>query len=369
MITKTYPLQSLTVEEAAKLQFWIVDCITRELSGREMLTRGDLGVVCGKNKPVITQKAEAVIANIFGTEACMLVRGAGSGAIRLGLHAILNSGNMILVHKAPIYDTTKTSLDMMGIYTAEADFHDAGEIHKIMEEKPEIKAVLVQHTRQCPEDHYNLRNVIETVKRVRPIPVLTDDNYAALKVPQIGVQCGADLSCFSSFKLLGPEGVGIIVGKQCYVERLIQENYSGGMQVQGHEALDVLRGMVYAPVALALEAQVSEECVRRLNEGEIPEVRRAFLANAQSKIILIEFRKEIAKRVLKEAEALGAAPYPVGCESKYEMVPLFYRISGTFRKADPALEERMIRINPLRAGSDTVMRIIKESIERGKVCL
>ena len=347
MITKTYPLQSLTVEEAAKFQFRIVDCITRELSGREMVTRGDLGVVCGKNKPVITQKAEAVIANIFGTEACMLVRGAGSGAIRLGLHAILNSGDMILVHKAPIYDTTQTSLDMMGIYKAEADFHDAGEIHKIMEEKPEIKAV----------------------KRVRPVPVLTDDNYAALKVPQIGVQCGADLSCFSSFKLLGPEGVGIIVGKQCYIERLIQENYSGGMQVQGHEALDVLRGMVYAPVALALEAQVSEECVRRLNEGEIPEVRRAFLANAQSKVILVEFRKEIAKRVLKEAEALGAAPYPVGCESKYEMVPLFYRISGTFRKADPALEERMIRINPLRAGSDTVMRIIKESIERGKVCL
>ena len=127
--------------------------------------------------------------------------------------------------------------------------------------------------------------------------------------------------------------------------------------------------MVYAPVALALEAGVSEECVQRLNAGEIPEVKQAFVANAQSKVILVEFKEKIAKTILKEAENLGAAPYPVGCESKYEMVPLFYRISGTFRKTDPLLEERMIRINPLRAGSDTVIRIIKESIERGKRCL
>ena len=80
-------------------------------------------------------------------------------------------------------------------------------------------------------------------------------------------------------------------------------------------------------------------------------------------------KEEIAEKVLRESEKLGAAPYPIGCESKYEMVPLFYRISGTFRKVDPFLEHRMIRINPLRAGSDTVIRILKESIERVKVCL
>lgn len=366
---KTYPLQSLTVEEAANLQFHIVDCITREMKGFEMLSRGDLGVVTGKNKPVITQKIETVIAKIFGTEACILVRGAGSGAIRSGLHAMLAPGEVILVHKAPIYNTTKTSLDMLGIRTVEADFNDKDDILNVMEKNPEIKAVLVQHTRQLPEDHYDLKEVIDTVKKARPVPVLTDDNYAALKVPAIGVQCGADLSCFSSFKLLGPEGIGVIVGKQCYVDKLVHENYSGGMQVQGHEALDVLQGMVYAPVSLAIGAQVSEECVRRLNSGEIPEVKHAFLANAQSKVILVEFHQEIAKKVLKEAGELGAAPYPVGCESKYEMVPLFYRISGTFREKDPTLEERMIRINPIRAGSDTVIRIIKESIERGKKCL
>ncbi|MFR6393398.1 MAG: hypothetical protein ACLUN0_11330 [Roseburia sp.] len=39
IITKTYPLKSLTVEEATELQFYIVDCITRNMSGREMLSK------------------------------------------------------------------------------------------------------------------------------------------------------------------------------------------------------------------------------------------------------------------------------------------------------------------------------------------
>ena len=196
--------------------------------------------------------------------------------------------------------------------------------------------------------------------------ILTDDNYAAMKVHRIGIQCGADLSCFSAFKLQGPEGIGIILGKKILIEKLIEENYSGGMQVQGHEALDVLHGLVYAPVSLAIQAEVNEECVKRLNDGEIPEVRKAFLANAQSKVLLVEFREEIAEKVLREAIGLGAAANPVGAESKYELVPMFYRISGTFRKADPSLEQRMIRINPMRAGADTILRVIKEAVERVK---
>ena len=50
------------MEEAARLQFWIVDCITREFQGHELLSRGDLGVVLGANQPLTTQKAELVIA-------------------------------------------------------------------------------------------------------------------------------------------------------------------------------------------------------------------------------------------------------------------------------------------------------------------
>lgn len=363
---QTYPLHSLNIEEAMKLQFKVVDCITEEFEGHEFLNRGDLGVVMGLNKPVTTSKAEKVIARIFDTEAAMLVRGAGSGAIRLGLHAMLKCGEKILVHKAPIYSTTATSLEMMGIIPVEADYNDLMDIRRVLEADPNISGALVQYTRQKLDDRYDMQEVVETIKAVKDIPIITDDNYAVMKVEKTGAQCGADLSCFSSFKLLGPEGVGVIIGKKVYIDKLIQENYSGGMQVQGHEAMDVLHGLVYAPVSLAIQAQVNEECVRRLKEGEIPEVKDAFLANAQSKVLLVEFHENIAEKVLKEAEKLGAAPNPVGAESKYEMVPMVYRVSGTFRKADPTLEHRMIRINPMRAGADTILRIIKKSVERVK---
>ena len=69
-----------------------------------------------------------------------------------------------------------------------------------------------------------------------------------MKVKDIGVSAVRIFPAFSAFKLLGPEGVGVIVGKQEPIGRLVKESYSGGMRVQGHEALDVLRGMVYAPV-------------------------------------------------------------------------------------------------------------------------
>ncbi len=363
---KTYPLPSISMEEAIQLQFKVVDCVTKEFQGHEILSRGDLGVVMGHNKPVTTEKAERVVAQIFDAEACVFVRGAGSGAIRFGLHTMLKSGEKILVHDAPIYSTTATSLEMLGLVPIRADFNDEESIRNALKKEPETKAALVQYTRQKPDDRYDMHEVIRTIKRERDIPVLTDDNYAVMKVRDIGVQCGADLSCFSSFKLLGPEGIGIVVGKEKYVKRLISESYSGGMQTQGHEALDVLRGLVYAPVSLAIQAQVNDECVRRLKGGEIPEVKDAFLANAQSKVLLVEFKEEIAEAVLYEAQKLGAAPNPIGAESKYEIVPMFYRISGTFRKADPALERRMIRINPMRAGADTILNIIRSSVESVK---
>lgn len=362
----TYPLPSLTLEEAKALQFRIVDAMTRGFEGHELLTRGDLGVVMGLNKPRTTKQVESVIADIFSQEAALLVRGAGSGAIRFALHAALKAGDVILVHKAPVYNTTQTSLDMLGIESVEADFNHLEEIESVMKEHPEIKGALVQYTRQKPDDSYDIAAVIRTIKECRNIPIITDDNYAVMKVKRTGAECGADLSCFSSFKLLGPEGVGVIIGRREYIDKLEKESYSGGMQVQGHEALDVLHGFVYAPVALALQAEVNDECVRRLRGGEIKGVKDAFLANAQSKVLLVEFEEEIAERVLEEAEKLGAAPNPVGAESKYEMVPMFYRVSGTFRKADPTLEHRMIRINPMRAGADTILRIIAESIRRVK---
>ena len=191
---------------------------------------------------------------------------------------------------------------------------------------------------------------------------MTDDNYSALKTEGIGSQFGATLACFSTFKLLGPEGIGCIVGARGAIKRLKQENYSGGGQVQGHESLDVLRGMIYAPVSLAISAKVSEEVSDRINRHEIEGLEAAFIVNAQSKVIVVKLTKPYAKKIIEAATKFGALPNPVGAESKYEFAPLVYRVSGTFRKADPAAEDTMIRINPNRAGADTIINILKKAM-------
>lgn len=362
----TYPLHSISTEQAMALQFKVVDCITRGFSGTEILTRGDLGVVPGYNKPITTWKAEKAIARIFDAEAAMLVRGAGTDAIADALFSVIRAGETLLVHTSPIYSTTKTTIERQGLHTVSADFNDLGEIRRVMGKHPEIKAALVQYTRQSMQDSYEMEEVVAAIKGCRDIPIVTDDNYAVMKVAKIGSQCGADLSCFSTFKLLGPEGIGCIVGKKAYIDELISYNYSGGSQTQGYEALEVLRGLTYAPVALAIQADVNDRMVTRLKSGELPGIKDAFLANAQSKVLLVEFEELIAEAVLAEAEKLGAAPNPVGAESRYELVPMFYRVSGTFRAADPTITKRMIRINPMRSGDETIIRILKQAMERVK---
>ncbi len=359
---KTYPLTSFNIEEATKKQFSLIDEITKIFRGSEILTRGDLGVIPGLNQPRTTNKVEKVLGNYFNAEAAMLVRGAGTMAIRMALHATMNIGDTLLVHDAPVYPTTKVSIDTMGLKTIATDFNDLEKLQDTLKNQA-IDGVLIQITRQKPDDSYDAKEVIQCIKNYLPnTPIVTDDNYAVLKTPEIGSQMGATLACFSTFKLLGPEGIGCIVGNKKAIEKLKTENYSGGLQVQGHEAIDVLRGMIYAPVALALSARVLEEVRNSLNAGEVTGVKQAYIANAQSKVILVELDEPIASAVLEEAEKMGAAPNPVGAESQYEFVPMFYRLSGTFRAANPDAERTMIRINPMRAGSETIIRILHESI-------
>lgn len=360
----TYPLEAMSIEEAKKMQFKLVDIITKNFNGSEILSLGDLGVVKGLNKPNTTLKVEKTLAEFFGVEKAVLVRGAGTGALRYGIMSMLKCGDSILVHDAPIYPTTKINIDAMGINVTKVDFNEKELVRKALEEN-KIDAVLIQYTRQKIDDKYDMKEVIGVIKNFsRELPIVTDDNYAVMKVRNIGVQCGADVSAFSMFKLLGPEGVGCILGKKKYIDIINGYNYSGGSQVQGHEAMEALRGLIYAPVQLAIQAEVNEELVQRLKDGEVKGVKSAFLANAQSKVLLVEFDTNVANEILEECEKLGAAPNPVGAESKYEFVPMIYRVSGTFRKADPTLEKRMIRINPMRCGADTVIRILNEAVER-----
>lgn len=363
-----YPLHSISIEEAKKLQFKVIDKVTKYFDGTEVLSLGDLGVVKGLNKPTYTKKVENIFADVFDAEAAIFVRGAGTGAIRWGLISFMKSGDKILVHDAPIYPTSKVTVETMGLKVVKANFNNLEEVNRVILENSDIKGALVQNTRQKIDDFYELEEVIQAIKEANTnIKVITDDNYAALKVKKIGSQLGGDIGTFSCFKILGPEGVGVIVGKKNLIDKIYSLNYSGGSQVQGHEAMEALRGLIYAPVSLAIQSEVNEELVKRLKEGEIKEVKDAFLANAQSKVLLVELKEDIAEDVLMLTKKYGAASHPVGSESKYEFAPMMYRISATFREADPLLEKRMIRINPMRSGADTIIRILKSAIDEVKI--
>ena len=63
-------------------------------------------------------------------------------------------------------------------------------------------------------------------------------------------------------------------------------NYSGGSKVQGWQAMEVLRGLTYAPVALAIQAEVNEELVRRLNNHEVEGIKKCILSECTIQSII-----------------------------------------------------------------------------------
>lgn len=358
---QTYPIKTLSIEEATQLQFKLVDCITQEFSGSDFLNLGDLGVVQPNNQPLKTGKIEKVLANFFGTESALLIRGAGTGALRYSLYSCLKENKKIIVHDAPVYPTSKITLDMINAEIETVDFNDL-EAFKQCISNTEAETILIQYTRQKPDDSYDYNQIINLVKEHSNLTIITDDNYAALKVAELGAKHTKGVSTFSSFKLQGPEGIGVIVGSKNIIEDIRKMNYSGGSQVQGFEAIECLKGLIYAPVLLAIQSNVVDQATVAINNLGNQMIDHAFVANAQSKVIIVTLSKPIAKDILIECEKLGAAANPVGAESKYEIVPMFYKVSGTFLKHDPSAIDYMIRINPMRAGAETVVRILEEGI-------
>ncbi|MGL5335045.1 MAG: hypothetical protein ACRC9R_02710, partial [Enterovibrio sp.] len=92
---QTYPLESLTIEQAMLKQFHVVDCICRHFEGAQFLNQGDLGLVAGLNQPATTNTVEKVLADVFHAQAACLIQGAGTGAIRGAIAAICSGGDTV----------------------------------------------------------------------------------------------------------------------------------------------------------------------------------------------------------------------------------------------------------------------------------
>ena len=94
---KAYPLQSITLEQATKLQFKLVDAITRNLSGNEVLTQGDLGVNPLRNQPLMTGKNRKSSSRFFWCRRHVPRPWLRDLApIRDGLHSMIEGSRQIL---------------------------------------------------------------------------------------------------------------------------------------------------------------------------------------------------------------------------------------------------------------------------------
>ncbi len=356
-------LPALSLAEASQLQFRLVDAITREFAGQDWLTRGDLGVQSDNLGSVYTRTVERVLARMFGCEEAVLVTGAGTGALRAALFALLPPLSRVLVHAAPMYSTTSVTFRAAGYQALVVDCNDLQQVRAALQDQT-IRAFYLQHTRQQLTDHYALAEVIQTARELRPsLPIVVDDNYAVANTPRIGVELGADISAFSAFKLLGPEGVGVILCSREIANKVRADMYSGGTRVQGFQAQEVLMGLCQAFVLNAITEATCEEIVRRLRQGELAGINEVCLANMQSPVILARLEQARGREVCQAANASGAAPFPVGAMSRYELIPMFYRVSGSMAASLGSEEARYwLRINPMRAGAETVIGILRRAL-------
>jgi cystathionine beta-lyase/cystathionine gamma-synthase len=359
-LPQTYPLPTVPLEEAVARQSRLMECTARHFEGTQLF-EPDAGVVPGLGRPRTTARVEAVLADYFGADAAALVQGAGTGAIRSALAAVLQAGDPLLIHRAPVYRTTGVTLRGLGVRTTEADFNDLAALEEALA-TGRFRYAYVQHTRQRLLDSYDPGEVLAAC-RASGVRTIVDDNYAVFRVPASGVELGADASCFSLFKLHGPEGVGAVAGSRALVEKVHADNYSGGGQVQGHQALDALRALTHVPVMWALQSRTGTEIAERLAAGEVPGVAQVRVANAQDRCLLLRLDQPVARELPARAARYGAAPYPVGANSRYEIAPLFYRMSSSFLEDAPGLADWTVRVNPMRAGADLVLDILRRALE------
>ena len=358
----SHPLDMISFEEEIENQYRLVDIMHRNFSGYDALSEGDYGCHIDGGRPKRTKKVEKVLAEYFGSEDTALVRGGGTGAIRSLCFALISSKDTVLVHDGPMYYTSQLTLEGIGAKIIRTDFNDLENI--IRELKNGVDVLYIQRVRQKMSDHYDAIKIIEEVRKIdKKVKIIVDENYAVNKVRMLGCAAGADASTFSMFKLLGTPGIGLICGKKELINTIHKQNYSGGGQVQGPEATEVLRSLVNNPVLLAVQDRSVDEIVRRLENKEVKHVEKALKANIEERIVLVKLDLPIAREVNEAAEKLGALPHPVGSESRYEIQSLFYRVARVMIEENPLYEKYVIRINPMRSGPDTVIRILNEAIE------
>lgn len=364
----------MSVEDATEHQFRLVETAAQVMGSDEVFVE-DYGQVRelatvgfgGGGRPRATARVEEVLARFFGTDEAVLVHGAGTGSIRAMLNGIVEPGSRILLHKAHPYKTTLPAMQHMGLDVQYVDFNDASELERSLRAHSPSTFYL-QHVPQQLGDSYGIEETIELARSVGgdDLRVLVDDNYAVMRSHRIGVEMGADASALSLFKLLAPQAIGAVLADADSAGRIRRDNASAGAQVQGPYAMAALRSLIYAPVALAIQNQTILRAVDEINAGiaagDLPFLAGAYSAQPGIRCIVLLFDRPAAEHFLRSAWRHGSPSQSVGEEAQFEFLPLFTYLTSTFLKATPGLEKYAVRINPMRGGTQTVMRVLRDAL-------
>jgi hypothetical protein len=374
LLRRTVVRDHMTLERAIECQFELVDAV-QAVMGSDVALVEDYGQerslatveFGGGGRPTATAHVEQVLTRFFGVEDAVLVHGAGTGAIRAMLNAALRPGARLALHSAPPYKTALPAMKHMGLELQRVDFNVEEDLHALGDIRPH--GLYVQHVPQQLGDRYDPAGVIRVAREVcgDELLVLMDENYAVMRSPRIGAQLGADAGAFSLFKLMARSAIGCVAGRADITSAIRRDLSSAGCQVQGPDAMEALRSLMYAPVALAVQNRVVVEVADRINElvaaGELPFVRSAMPAQPAIRCVVLVFDLPLAEEFLRAAWRHGSPSRSVGEEARVEIVPLFTYLTRTFLKGTPGLERYAIRINPMRGGPDAVLRVLRAALE------
>lgn len=373
-LAATVVREHVSLEDAITLQHGLVD-VAQQVMGSDVVFVEDYGQVRelatvgfgGGGRPRATARVEEVLARFFEVEDAVLVHGAGTGSIRAMLNGLVTPGSRILLHHAHPYKTTLPAMRHMGLDVDHVNLDDPSALERSLQENPP-DTVYFQHVPQQLGDSHDLEETIGLVRSAcgDGTRILVDDNYAVMRSPRIGVQLGADASALSLFKLLSPHPIGAVLADSESVGRIRRDLSSAGCQIQGPQAMAALRALVFAPVALAVQNRTVLAATAAVNEGlgtdDYAYVAEAFAAQPGIRCMVLLFDRPVAEHFLRSAWRNGSPSQSVGEEAQFEFLPLFTYLTSTFLKASPGLEQYAVRVNPMRGGPDTVLRVLRATL-------
>jgi hypothetical protein len=192
---------------------------------------------------------------------------------------------------------------------------------------------------------------------------MVDENGVILRRPHIGTQFGATASAFSLLKVLASTNIGCVLGPAAHIDAIRNDLSSQGSQVRGEDARDALEAMVYAPVALAIQHDVVDQTTSRINDlvagAGLPDVFAAVACQPIVPSVVLVLNRPVASTALERLRAEAGAYAWVTEESRFSARPVFSTMPASFLGSQPEIGNYLIRINPIRSGPETLVRIIR----------